>query len=303
MPFPGNGHVPLIVDKPLVCGRGLPGRLSSHCSSIQHGRPTPSHRPALTLARCSAPADFASLRVLGAPAASRPPLLTSSLVALPASLGSSYRPALRWPGIPGLRSASRCPRPFTPSGLRRQRPVSRTARGLRAPRRRRPSVPALRTALAFGGAVFRRCGRLLGVSSRLQPLCGLRLRTACARASSRFAASNGSDRDGNAFLPTVRNRRSTSHAKRACGSCCSLGLLRPVSATGGGLRAHPQFAMVVLLRLTACSTPLLIGLTSACFAHCARPSCAPQKMPEMTYTPSFLIRASFFRDFVNTLRL
>ena len=99
----------------------------------------------------------------------------------------------------------------------------------------------------------------------------------------------------------------------------------------------------------------------ACFAHCARPSCAPptaaqcsgashrprlwrrgvpalrtpfgrvlappaalrpptasdrdgnaffpqmqafalQKMPEMTYTPSFLIRASFFRDFVNTLR-
>ena len=35
----------------------------------------------------------------------------------------------------------------------------------------------LRTALAFGGAVFRRCGRLLGVSSRLQPLRGLRLRT------------------------------------------------------------------------------------------------------------------------------
>ena len=59
----------------------------------------------------------------------------SSLAALPASLGSSYRPALRWPGIPGLRSASRCPHPFTPSGLRRLRPVSRTARGLRAPLR------------------------------------------------------------------------------------------------------------------------------------------------------------------------
>ena len=28
---------------------------------------------------------------------------------------------------------------------------------------------------------------------------------------------------------------------------------------------------------------------------------ALQKMPEMTYTPSFLIRASFFRYFVNTL--
>ena len=93
---------PLIVDKPSVCQRGLPGRLSSHCSSIQHGRSTPSHRPALTLARCSAPADFASLRVLGAPAASRPPTLASSLVVLPASLGLL-------------------------------RPVSRTARGLRAP--------------------------------------------------------------------------------------------------------------------------------------------------------------------------
>ena len=58
----------------------------------------------LLAARCSAPADFASLRVLGAPAASRPPLLASSLVVLPASLGSSYRPALRWPGIPGLRT-------------------------------------------------------------------------------------------------------------------------------------------------------------------------------------------------------
>ena len=42
-----------------------------------------------------------------------------SLAILLASLGSSYRSALRWPGIPGLRSASRCPRPSTPSGLRR----------------------------------------------------------------------------------------------------------------------------------------------------------------------------------------
>ena len=129
---------------------GLPGRLSSHCSSIQHGRPT---------------------------------ALTSSLVALPASLGLL-------------------------------RPVSRTARGLRAPRRRRPSVPALRTALAFGGAVFRRCAppspsaaRCSGVADALW---------ACPRASSRFAAFDcalrvlappaasrpptASDRDGNAFL-------------------------------------------------------------------------------------------------------
>ena len=45
---------------------------------------------------------------------------------------------------------------------------------------------------------------------------------------------------------------------------------------------HPQFAMVVLLRPTACSTPLLIGLTTACFAHCARPSCAPLAAPSLS---------------------
>ena len=89
--------------RPALRWPGIPGlRSASRCSSIQHGRPTPSHRPALTLARCSAPADFASLRVLGTPAASRPPTLASSLAALPASLGLL-------------------------------RPVSRTARGLRAP--------------------------------------------------------------------------------------------------------------------------------------------------------------------------
>ena len=134
-------------------------------------------------------------------------------------------------------------------------------------RLRRPSVPALRTALAFGGAVFRRCGRLLGVSSRLQPLRGLCLRTACARASSRFAASNG-QRSGRECIFTHSSQSSIHIARKAC-----LWLL------------------------------LLTGLTSACFAHSARPSCAPQKMPEMTYTPLFLIRASFFRDFVNTLEI
>ena len=156
----------LIVDKPLVCQRGLPGRLSSHCSSIQHGRPTPSHRPALTLARCSAPADFASLRVLGAPAASRPSI--------------SHRSTLRLRGVPRLRTALRfacavfrvcgalravldasalrafdcalrfapCARHVSPSGLRRLRPVSRTARGLRSSHRpalRWPGIPGLRS--------------------------------------------------------------------------------------------------------------------------------------------------------------
>ena len=95
----GEAPSPLGLLRPVsATGGGLRAplsRLHRQHSSIQHGRTTPSHRPALTLARCSAPADFASLRVLGAPAASRPPTLASSLVALPASLGSSYRPALR----------------------------------------------------------------------------------------------------------------------------------------------------------------------------------------------------------------
>ena len=201
--LPGNGHVPLIVDKPLVCGRGLPGRLSSHCSSIQHGRPTPSHRPALTLARCSAPADFASLRVLGAPAASRPPLLTSSLVALHSLLHWGLRTGLRFAG-PVFRGCGALRAVLAPSPLR-----GFDGNGLfRAQRAAfvRPAVggPVFRrTALAFGGAVFRRCGRPLGVSSRLQPLCGLRLRTACARASSRFAASNG-QRPGRECIFTFR---------------------------------------------------------------------------------------------------
>ena len=35
-------------------------------------------------------------------------------------------------------------------------------------------------------------------------------------------------------------------------------------------------------RYTYSSTPLLIGLTSACFAHCARPSCAPLAAPSLS---------------------
>ena len=94
---------------------------------------------------------------------------------------------------------------------------------------------------------------------------------------------------------------------------------------------HPQFAMVVLLRPTACSTPAsqfsmvaslrsqsslemlpaslgssaaiaatgcaasfaLIGLTTACFAHCARPSCAPLAAPPLS--PSLDFRFACFR--------
>ena len=88
------------VDKPLVCQRGLPGRLSTH-------------RAALTLARCSVAAHYASLRVLA----------TSALRA-----SDGQRPgreciftfrtalALRRRGVPCLRTS--CARHFSPSGLR-----------------------------------------------------------------------------------------------------------------------------------------------------------------------------------------
>ena len=76
----------------------------------------------------------------------------------------------------------------------------------------------------------------------------------------------------------------------------SLGLLRPVSATGGGLRAPLRFACAVF---RACALRVLA--TSALRAFTFLQAFALQKMPEMTYTPSFLIRASFFRYFVNTL--
>ena len=61
----------------------------------------------------------------------------------------------------------------------------------------------------------------------------------------------------------------------------------------------PQFAMVVLLRLAACSTPLLIGLTSRCFAHRARASYAPFEKGEpfgkcYTSMKLHLPKASFF---------
>ena len=102
-------------------------------------------------------------------------------------------------------------------------------------------------------------------------LCRLRrpsvpaLRTACARASSRFAASNG-QRSGRECIFTFRTAL--------------------------------RFACAVF---RACALRVLA--TSALRAFTFLQAFALQKMPEMTYTPSFLIRASFFRDFVNTLEI
>ena len=140
-------------------------------------------------------------------------------------------------------------------------------------RRRRLSVPALRTALAFGGAVFRRGGRLLGVSSRLQPLRGLQ-RPATGTGMHFYVSHR----------PSIQHGRSTALASSLVALPASLGLLRPVSATGGGLRAPLRFACAVF---RACALRVL-G-TSALRAFIFSQAFALQKMPEMTYTPSFLI--------------
>ena len=74
--------------------------------SVQHGCSASSHRSALRLrgvpwlrtALCSV---CSPLQPFG------PPMFASSLAAFLALLGSSYRPALRWPGIPGRRSRLR----------------------------------------------------------------------------------------------------------------------------------------------------------------------------------------------------
>ena len=95
---------------------------------------------------------------------------------------------------------------------------------------------------------------------------------------------------------TIRNGRFDALTSSLAALPCSLGLLRPVSATGGGLRAPLRFACAVF---RACALRVLA--TSALRAFTFLQAFALLKMPEMTYMPSFLIRASFFRDFVNTL--
>ena len=68
-------------------------------------------------------------------------------------------------------------------------------------------------------------------------------------------------------------RQSAAGEKFPPASACQKSLFDKLVAGGA---SYPQFAMVALLRLAACSVPLLIGLTSRCFAHWARASCAPR---------------------------
>ena len=93
--------------------------------SIQHGRPTPSHRPALTLARCSVAAHCASLRVLA----------TSALRA--SDVRKLTRGAPCFTGLIGGYCSHWLRRLFRPHWTSAS-PVSRTARGEAPSHRRRP---------------------------------------------------------------------------------------------------------------------------------------------------------------------
>ena len=89
-----------------------------------------------------------------------------------------------------------------------------------------------------------------------------------------FALENGIFRRGVLRAPAPLNSAWSSHTfAPPCANACAV--FRPC-----GLRFAPcprgssRFAASDARRL-ACGTPCFIGLTPACFAHCARPSCAP----------------------------
>ena len=89
-----------------------------------------------------------------------------------------------------------------------------------------------------------------------------------------FALENGIFRRGVLRVHAPLNSAWSSHTfAPPCANACAV--FRPC-----GLRFAPcprgssRFAASDARRL-ACGTPCFIGLTTACFAHCARPSCAP----------------------------
>ena len=126
----------------------------------------------------------------------------------------------------------------------------------------RECIFTLRTALRFACAAFR-------VFAQPSPSAGL-----CS-APADFALLR-------VLAPPAASRPSTAHF------VCSA--LQPFGPSPFRKRLHPQFAIVDLHRSQArLQFSLLTELSPRCFAHRARASCAPQKIPEMTYTPSFLI--------------
>ena len=120
-----------------LCGRGsklstirnghpaAPGGLQRSRLSVQHGRSASSHRPALTLARCSVAAHCALLRVLATPAlrASDVRKLTRGAPCFTGLIGGYCTLNSQWSSCCALRLA------VLPCSLGLLRPVSRTARG------------------------------------------------------------------------------------------------------------------------------------------------------------------------------
>ena len=155
--------------------------------------------------------------------------------------------------------------------------------------------------------MFRRCGRPLGVSSRLQPLCGLRLRTAlCSVCSplqpfgppmfaSSLAALPASLGSSAAIAPSIRNGRPAAPygLQYSLAHWAYYGLFRALRAafvrpTG----CAASFALIGVF-VPACASlarysgaaerfalssplhPFGASTTTACFRHWRRPSCAP----------------------------
>ena len=102
-----------------------PGGLQCSRLSVQHGHSASSHRPALTLARCSVAAHCALLRVLATPAlrASDVRKLTRGSPCFTGLIGGYCTLNSQWSSCCALRLA------VLPCSLGLLRPVSRTARG------------------------------------------------------------------------------------------------------------------------------------------------------------------------------
>ena len=258
-----------------------------------------SHRPALTLARCSVAAHCASLRVLATPALRASDVWPSRLC----RLASSHRPALtlarcsvaahcaslRVLATPALRASD-----VWPSRLCRlassHRPALTLARcsvAAHCASLRVLATPALRASDVWPSRLSVQHGRLSAfappspVSPAHSPLAARGYGPAYFRASpsklpgpSRPLASLTAARCSGAAdalwaCSTIRYGRSASLASSLAALPTSLGLLRAASPTGRALRA--PLAPPAALRPS--------------IAHCARPPCAPRPS-----TPSGLRR-------------
>ncbi len=123
-------------------------------------------------------------------------------------------------------------------------------------------------------------------------LCGLRF-ALCPRGFSRFAASDESS------TPLLIGLTSRCFAHRARASCAprhcpsSIRNGRSASSHRARLRRRGVPWLRTALRFVCsplqpfgppmCGPPLLIGLTTACFRHRRRPSCAPLQFPLKSY--------------------